>query len=1245
MIPSTNGNSAPKGCNPVSSNCVVWQGPNLPCIDLCTGDNISAILAKICEQLVAVTSGTGITIDISLLSPGCLQDAYPDSPFESIEDYINALVAYVCAMDGDFIGASTSNVPIVAVPRGFYSSNQSTIKIKDSGSIVTSITNVTDAQQHGVTQEWVPPSYNAAEAYNAYLNGTSPDPGFALNKVLEPADYMLLNSTNPSLYIVEAASTTDLYPFNGPYSSWGELIGKMICELSHCALACLNDDPISTSTSTITSTNTNSTNKPFSKANKQVIERMIKSEVQKSTRSVPKVISKYVLTSKLGKAVDMHVLLQALERDFGLLRNMSGNVADMRDAILKEPMNLNNEDALNGNTKMGLMPGWYKTPNSLSQSVANAWMTIADIRNAVLDIQKNFLGTTTCQDIVYDVKGTLGITGVGVVNGIMLDFTGTKVNSPFVDCGGQSKITVEDTDFNSITKYVNVIAESKAVGGTSVSFQDSNINLVSNYKVTVDMCFSDGDSQCAKSIQFNVENNQSCPTITFPASSATTITYKLERVNGDAYDLTLVCESQAGNEYGRRVYNAPTSPITGNFTGLPAGKTFNVYAELKSKGSGVTTKCPTVSTSTTVPACVTSNILSGSYGSDYSTLIGDPLRVACYNDTTSTYSTLAGFDSDGNFTVVKCTNDPAASCTAGENIMSTGTFISDTSSTNLIIKSNIYPSTVGPDKSDSGWKFVNTIVTPTNNIMYVYTLVNKDTNNIDQVVASCDCALNFKNNKVMNYCGDSSSVSCKVDVVGFNNTHGTNVVEITSHPYKGSATYDLSLSTAESLYFTYVNSNSDWVNDSFKFKVTNSCGTSQEMIVPITRAKRQSVVNEDVYVYVNTTSMDYSDAVDLKATFEAMKTKMQIACANWTGTIYYIPVDSTSDAGDYLNYSKSLVDMKAAASGSITVAGGSWGGWKSTPAYWSAGSKESVPTSATIISFTNATSTNANYGHTNLSDGWIGQPTASYQTEYEELQDLLTGSEVTAWGQANDTALKYFGTSGVRFKQILVPIMDSKTGESAAAALQMFGSVSGEKLKLAETNGIKVGNVKYPVDLTNYLLETSALAQAPYNMLTSNNVTMTGLKNSGFSLATWIDKGDDLSINDTALQTNLMAIMGLDSSLVGTNCSSTAQCSYQMLSGTTVLWGYHASVIGTACSTAGTASNCIEVYQPATSIAFSAGLAYKSAAGACQALASDELETGFYAAYDGASGAARYDRYVKTTGWAGSPGTGTGTCP
>ena len=33
-----------KPCNPVSSNCVVWQGPTLECIDLCKGDTVSDVV-------------------------------------------------------------------------------------------------------------------------------------------------------------------------------------------------------------------------------------------------------------------------------------------------------------------------------------------------------------------------------------------------------------------------------------------------------------------------------------------------------------------------------------------------------------------------------------------------------------------------------------------------------------------------------------------------------------------------------------------------------------------------------------------------------------------------------------------------------------------------------------------------------------------------------------------------------------------------------------------------------------------------------------------------------------------------------------------------------------------------------------------------------------------------------------------------------------------------------------------------
>ena len=36
-----------KPCSPISSNCVIWQGPDIPCIKLCTGDTVSDVVAKL----------------------------------------------------------------------------------------------------------------------------------------------------------------------------------------------------------------------------------------------------------------------------------------------------------------------------------------------------------------------------------------------------------------------------------------------------------------------------------------------------------------------------------------------------------------------------------------------------------------------------------------------------------------------------------------------------------------------------------------------------------------------------------------------------------------------------------------------------------------------------------------------------------------------------------------------------------------------------------------------------------------------------------------------------------------------------------------------------------------------------------------------------------------------------------------------------------------------------------------------
>lgn len=41
-------------CNPISSNCVVWQGPDIPCIALCTGDTVSDVVAALATELCTV---------------------------------------------------------------------------------------------------------------------------------------------------------------------------------------------------------------------------------------------------------------------------------------------------------------------------------------------------------------------------------------------------------------------------------------------------------------------------------------------------------------------------------------------------------------------------------------------------------------------------------------------------------------------------------------------------------------------------------------------------------------------------------------------------------------------------------------------------------------------------------------------------------------------------------------------------------------------------------------------------------------------------------------------------------------------------------------------------------------------------------------------------------------------------------------------------------------------------------------
>lgn len=48
-------------CSPISSNCVIWQGPDIPCIKLCTGDTISDVVFKLATELCTVLDTLNVT--------------------------------------------------------------------------------------------------------------------------------------------------------------------------------------------------------------------------------------------------------------------------------------------------------------------------------------------------------------------------------------------------------------------------------------------------------------------------------------------------------------------------------------------------------------------------------------------------------------------------------------------------------------------------------------------------------------------------------------------------------------------------------------------------------------------------------------------------------------------------------------------------------------------------------------------------------------------------------------------------------------------------------------------------------------------------------------------------------------------------------------------------------------------------------------------------------------------------------
>jgi len=119
---ATNSNDAKEaGCSPVSSNCVIWNGPDLDCIGLCKGDSISVVIAKMAEELCALLE----MFDLQAYDLSCFVDCPTPSDFQEL---IQVLIDKICALENIPATGSggTGDCPdncIVNIAQCFYYTN------------------------------------------------------------------------------------------------------------------------------------------------------------------------------------------------------------------------------------------------------------------------------------------------------------------------------------------------------------------------------------------------------------------------------------------------------------------------------------------------------------------------------------------------------------------------------------------------------------------------------------------------------------------------------------------------------------------------------------------------------------------------------------------------------------------------------------------------------------------------------------------------------------------------------------------------------------------------------------------------------------------------------------------------------------------------------------------------------------------------------------------------------------------
>ncbi len=114
-------NLSGKACDPISSDCVIWQGPDIECLHLCKGDKVTDVINKLGIELCNILETLGITTyDFSCLNITSCEPA-------TFQELFQLIIERICALEEvDPTTSSTNGCPdcVVDIATCFYFQNE-----------------------------------------------------------------------------------------------------------------------------------------------------------------------------------------------------------------------------------------------------------------------------------------------------------------------------------------------------------------------------------------------------------------------------------------------------------------------------------------------------------------------------------------------------------------------------------------------------------------------------------------------------------------------------------------------------------------------------------------------------------------------------------------------------------------------------------------------------------------------------------------------------------------------------------------------------------------------------------------------------------------------------------------------------------------------------------------------------------------------------------------------------------------